>query len=323
MTAAVAVLVGLGIALAALGGPWLVRRAAPALVRAPLVAAVALTGGVVLWLAALLAVGPMLAWTLSGPAVLPGAAGAVCQRCLDAADPFAGSPVDTAVPVVLLLAGPALVAAVLAAVLGRELWHRRRETARTAAALRAVGVPRVVAGHRVLVVPDDAPAAFALPARHGGVVVSTGALASLDDAGLAAVLAHEEAHLRQRHHLVAALTAALATHLRWVPVVAAVADAVPTYLEIAADDAARRRVGTTALAGALLTLGAAERSRVPAAAGALHAAGPDRIRHLVAPGAGRAGTWPAVAVGAHLGVLAAVSLAVHVPYVGAVLSGCA
>ncbi|MDO8145435.1 M56 family metallopeptidase [Isoptericola sp. 178] len=322
MTTAVAALAGLGIVLAALSGPWLVRRAAPALVRAPLTAAVVLTGGVLLWLAAVLAVGPMLAWTLSGPAVLPGAAGDVCRRCLAAADPFAGTPLDTAVPVVLLLAVPAVVAGVLATVLGRDLLRRRRETARTAAVLRSTGAPRVVGGHRVLVVPDDAAAAFALPARHGGVVVTTGALEALEDTGLAAVLAHEDAHLRQRHHLVAAVVEALATHLRWIPVVAAVADAVPTYLEIAADDVARHRVGTTALAGALLTLGDAP-DRAPVAVGALHAGGPDRIRHLVAPGTASAGTWPAVAVGAHLGVLAAVALAVHVPYAGALLSGCA
>ena len=321
MSTALAVLTGLGLVLTAVGGPWLVRRAAPALVRAPLVAAALLTGGVLLWLATLLAVGPMLAWTLSGPAVLPGTAGEVCQRCLSAANPFAGSLVDTAVPVVLLLAVPALVAGVLAVVLGRELVLRRQETSRTAGTLRSAGVMRLVAGHRVLVVADDAAAVFALPARHGGVVATTGALDALDGTGLAAVLAHEEAHLRQRHHLVATLTEALATHLRWIPVVSAVADAVPTYLEIAADDAARRQVGATALAGALLILGDAPRG--PVAAGALHATGPDRIRHLVAPGTGRAGTWPAVAIGAHLGVLAAVTLAVHVPYANAVLSGCA
>lgn len=56
---------------------------------------------------------------------------------------------------------------------------------------------------------------------------------------------------------------------------------------------------------------------------ALHAAGPERIRHLVHPGAGRAGALPAVAIAAYLAGMAALSAAVHLPYVAAALTGCA
>lgn len=324
MSAVLLLLAAAGILASAAWAPPLMRRAAPALVRVPLAAAVLLTAGAVLWLAALLAVGPVLAWTISGP-VLPGAAGLVCQQCLAAANPFLGTaPVDTAIPVVVLLAVPALAAVVLAVTLGRGALARRRDTQRAGAAVRDAGTVGFLRGDRILIVPDDVPYAFALPARHGGVTVSTGALRTLDADELAGVLAHERAHLRQRHHLLSAIVTTLATHLRWIPLVAAVADAVPTYLEVAADDAARRRAGTTALAGALLKLGTpGPQSPLGATVGALNATGPDRIRHLVAPGSGRAGALPALAIGAHLGGLAVATLAVLVAYAGAVLSGCA
>ncbi|WP_407317256.1 M56 family metallopeptidase [Isoptericola halotolerans] len=323
MSAVVALTVAL--VAAALGGPHLVRRAAPALVRVPLLAATALTAGIVAWLAALLAVGPMLAGLLSGPAVLSGTAGEVCQRCLDVASPYDGVLRITPVPVVLLLVVPAAVAALLATTLGREIRRRRRASRRTSDELRRVTVPRTLHGYRVLTVPDAPPYAFTLPGRHGGIVVSTGALRALDDRELAAVLTHEHAHLRQHHHLVSLLATALAVHLRWIPLVRAVTDAVPTYLEIAADDVARRRVGTAALAGALLALGDPVHpvALTAAGAGALHATGPDRVRQLVARAEGRTGAAPALAIGVHLGVLGAVASAVHLLFAGAVLSGCA
>ncbi|UUZ43529.1 hypothetical protein LP422_10915 [Janibacter limosus] len=50
------------------------------------------------------------------------------------------------------------------------------------------------------------------------------------------MLAHEHAHLHQRHHLITALVDSIAAYLRWVPLIRAVADALPHYPEIAADD---------------------------------------------------------------------------------------
>src|SRR5699024_9096696 len=94
-------------------------------------------------------------------------------------------------------------------------------------------------------------------------------------------------------------------------------------LEIAADDAARRSAGTPALASALLTLG--DKPVTPALAGsqvnALHAAGTDRIRHLVgAPQPG--GTGPAVVAAVMMLFLGAAVLLIHLPYLLALARGC-
>src|SRR5699024_2334650 len=100
---------------------------------------------------------------------------------------------------------------------------------------------------------------------------------------LAAVLQHEHAHLRQRHHLYLTILNGTTRYFRWIPFIRAVRAAVPHYLEIAADRAARNVSGTAALAGALLHLGQPAlpetAAHLPERA-VLHAAGSERIRHL-------------------------------------------
>lgn len=322
MTALLLVLL-LGGGLIALGasGSWLVRRAAPALVRVPRLAAVGLLATAGLWVLTLLALGPMLSWVNDGPALLTGQAGEVCQRCLDSANPFGSSTVSTIVPTVALLGIPVLGGALLVGAGAAQVRRRRRSTA--AAAAQLVGGPVTVLGHRVWRVPDRLPYAFALPARRGGIVVSEGCLEVLEVEELEAVLAHERAHIRQHHHLILLLAAALLRALSWVPLLAAIRAALPHYLEIAADDAARRDVGTPALASALLRLG--ERAEPAAFAGArlemLHAAGPDRIRHLVCPPEA-GGHGPAAVVAALLTGLAVANTAVHLPLLLAAWGGC-
>lgn len=318
-------LLGVGLVAVALLGPWLLRQAAPALVRVPRLAVVAVVGGIVIWLGTLLAVGPLLAWAGAGPALLPDDAAAVCQRCLAAANPYFPDAVDAAIPASLLLALPVGITGLLVAGVTTRLLRHRRRTREAVEMLLRGSRRRQLLDHEVSVVEADSPFALAFSVRQGGIVLSTGALQVLDEAELAAVLAHERAHVRQRHHLVSAVVESVAAPLRWVPLVAAAADALPHYLEIAADDQARRDAGTPALVSALLKLG--ERANhahlQQASAGALHAAGPERIRHLVRPGTGMAGTGPAVATAMSLLTLAVISAAVHLPYLAAALSGCA
>lgn len=312
------------LALAALAGPRVLRQAAPALTRLPRLAVGLLVGSIVAWVLALLALGPMLAWIVTGPAILPGASGAVCQRCLAAANPSGSALLDTGVPVVVaLLVLPAIAATWLAVSIIVQLQRRRLGTRRTARRLRAGSTPRRLHGYSVLVADDPNPFALTLPRRRGGTVISTGALDLLTTGEAAAVLAHEDAHLRQHHHLITAVVASLTSQLRWVPVLAAAADALGHYLEIAADDVARRRAGTPALASALLTLGQhARRSDDSSLHGALHALGPDRVRHLVQPGSGLSGVISVAATTSCLATLGILGFAVHVPYAVAVLSGC-
>jgi Zn-dependent protease with chaperone function len=110
-----------------------------------------------------------------------------------------------------------------------------------------------VEGLRVL---DGAvPFAYCVPGRSPRVVLSDGALQVLDDEQVAAVLAHESAHLRHRHDVViesfTAFYEAVPRPLRSrTPL-----DAVHLLLEMVADDAARKRCGAAPLRAALERLG--------------------------------------------------------------------
>lgn len=108
------------------------------------------------------------------------------------------------------------------------------------------------------VMKESVPVAYCLPAvRRSRVVLSDGALRALAPDEVAAVLAHEEAHLRARHDLV--LDTFTALH-RAFPI--AVRSEVPLnearlLVELLADDAARRRTGAVPLARALVAMAAA------------------------------------------------------------------
>ncbi|WP_433088018.1 M56 family metallopeptidase [Dactylosporangium sp. CA-052675] len=135
----------------------------------------------------------------------------------------------------------------------------------------------------VVMVPDATAGAFAVPGRPGHVVVTTGMRDLLTDRQFEALLAHERAHLAERHHRLVRITElAVAAHpaLWWV------GRHVDYLVERAADERAaaalgdRRTVahaiGTAALAGT-----------APHPAG-LHAAGvggivPRRVSHLLRP----------------------------------------
>ena len=333
-------LIALLLVTSAVAGPALLRAGAPLLMRVPRTAVAVLLTSLGTWLLAAAALSLLLAWTLTGPELLPGAVGEVCQRCLDASTPFASDQtVETALPIALLVALPVLGAAAVL-VLGARRAVRARSAARGAARDITAGARATrLAGHDVWLVPDEEPAAFALPARLGGIVVSAGLRRTLSNAELRAVLAHEGAHLRQRHHLVLSATRSLAEPLRWIPLAAAIADAVPRYLEIAADESARRCSGTHSLASALLKIGAPVRPASSAAAaapataaasagpllhtGLLHAGGPDRIRHLVAPAGAGSALLPTALLAGLMLALTAVIVAVHGPYLQVLLAGCA
>lgn len=299
-------------------GPVLLHKAAPALTRAPRLAIALLAGGVLVWPAALMAVGPVLAWILSGPSVLPFGAADVCRRCLVAANPFQAAALETQIPSALLIAVPLAVGLVFAAGIAADHVARAGLARETAGAVLEGSTRRTIHGHAVSVVADDRAWALAFPSCHGGIAVSSGALERLEDDELAVVLAHEAAHLRQRHHFLSDLVASTAAHLHRVPLAREASEALPAYLEIAADDRARRQVGTTALVRALLVLG----DRPVPDAGALHAAGPERIPHLVRPATGRRGYLTAAAATVQLAVLGAGIGAVFFSYVIAVLTGC-
>ncbi|MGO1560798.1 Peptidase M48, Ste24p precursor [Actinomycetales bacterium JB111] len=313
----------LGAVVLALAGPWLLRSAAPALMRIPRATVLLLPAVIAIWLGAVLAIGPMLAWSGSGPALIPESAALVCQRCLVAANPLAIGTTDTAVPSLLLLLVPVVLVVGLGIGALGALVRRARRSRAAARSLRACARTRTIAGHPVSVIESDHPVAMALPGRHGGIVVSTAALDRLTDDELSAVIAHERAHVEEHHHAILALVESVAAYLRWIPLVRSIADSLPHYVEIAADKRARAAAGTPALVGALLALGDRDASDAPGFAAALHANGPHRIREIVQPSSGAAGALSAGLIAVGLSALALVAALVHVPYVLAVLGGCA
>lgn len=97
--------------------------------------------------------------------------------------------------------------------------------------------------------------AVAVPGRRPEILLSSAMEAHLTPAQLRAVLAHEYAHLRQRHGLVVRIAELNALCLpRWVPAGAALRRATMLLVELVADDVAARQAGTMTLAGALSRL---------------------------------------------------------------------
>ncbi len=108
-------------------------------------------------------------------------------------------------------------------------------------------------GYRVI--DHEIPVAYCLPGVRGArIVVSAGAAEHLDAEQLAAVLAHERAHLRHRHDLV--LEAFTVLHRAFPVFVSSRAALAQVQLlaEILADRAAVEAVGPRALCEALLAM---------------------------------------------------------------------
>jgi Zn-dependent protease with chaperone function len=125
---------------------------------------------------------------------------------------------------------------------GRSLRRSSIRTRTHAEAARITG-RRVGGGNAAFVLDVSRPAVYCVPGRPPTIVLTTGALAVLDPDQLAAVLAHERAHLAGRHHLLLAVTRSLAAVAPVVPLFARGAGAVAGLAEMRADDVAARRGG--------------------------------------------------------------------------------
>ena len=157
--------------------------------------------------------------------------------------------------------------------LASELARNRRDRHVHAALVAATGRPCPEPG--VVVLDHDTPAAYCMPCGRYRLVVSAGALAALGTEQLQAVLAHERAHLRYRHHLMLAVAAALARAFPRVPLFAQAEPELGVLAEMAADDAAARRHGRDHLARALVIL-----ARAGTRPAALAAGGPAAIARI-------------------------------------------
>lgn len=101
------------------------------------------------------------------------------------------------------------------------------------------------------VIDHPAPAAYCLPGARSVTVLSEGMIALLSPDQLDAVVAHERAHLRQKHHLLLDAFRSWKRALPWFPIATRAQDAVALLLEMLADDTARHEAGDRVLAGAI------------------------------------------------------------------------
>lgn len=109
---------------------------------------------------------------------------------------------------------------------------------------------------RVSLLASDSAFAYCIPGNGGRIVISTAAAAELEPEELRAVVAHEHAHLRGRHHVTILLVHVLARALPIRPL-RVVQTQVATLLEMSADDRATSVASRAALLSALLRLASA------------------------------------------------------------------
>lgn len=109
---------------------------------------------------------------------------------------------------------------------------------------------------RTVVLDDQAPVAYCLPRGVGSVtVLSRGLFDALDEDELAAVIAHERAHVEQRHEVLLVAFKAWRSALPWFPIAARAESEVEALVEMLADDHARRTQPDEVLARAILQVG--------------------------------------------------------------------
>jgi Zn-dependent protease with chaperone function len=131
-------------------------------------------------------------------------------------------------------------------------WRGRREHAALVAATGCPGPER-----DVVILEHDAPAVYCLTSGRDRIVVSAGALAALTPEQIRAVVAHERAHLRCRHHAMLILARGLARAFPGVPLLAQAEGQLGVLAEMTADDTAARGHRRDDLAAALVILAGA------------------------------------------------------------------
>ncbi len=142
-------------------------------------------------------------------------------------------------------------------------WRERRRATRAADRIAAT----LPAGPQVVVVPGQAVDAFSLPGTPGRVVVTAGLRDALDADRFAAVVAHEQCHLEQRHHDLLWLTRlGAAIH----PVLPPMIGRVQYLVERAADEAAAAALGDRRQVATAIGVAAVRATRVAAPAATLH-----------------------------------------------------
>lgn len=199
-------------------------------------------------------IGAFLCWGLSplDARVIPAA-----LRVLDAAW-LGTTPPHLTLVHVFAISLAALLTGHLLLTLVRSAWrlYRARQHHRALLAVLASPRPESVDARRAVVIENAAPLAYCLPGAGSTTVLTSGLLHSLDRAELRAVLAHEEAHLAQRHDLLLLAFTSWHAALPWLPTTRLALGAVRVLVEELADDAALRSCERDDLVGALAVVAA-------------------------------------------------------------------
>ena len=173
----------------------------------------------------------------------------------------------------------------------------------------------------VLVVEHATPLVYCLPGHSAAIVVTSAAINTLQPQQLTAVLAHERAHVRARHHLVVAAAAALARAFPRVPLLREAGAAIPALVEMAADDAASRRTDRTRVATSLAELAGSIAPEAALGAAALGALA--RVQRLLRPAAPLSRLGTVAALGVAIILLAAPAAAAVAPaWIAGPMSDC-
>jgi Zn-dependent protease with chaperone function len=172
-------------------------------------------------------------------------------------------------------------------VAGRLAASRRTERRRHRLLIRLAG--RRLPDAAAVVLDSPGAVAYCVAGRHPAVVVTSGAVDLLSAEQLDAVLAHEQAHLRARHHRWISAAALAARSLPFVPLLRETPGRLAGLLEMDADELAAHQHDRRVLASALVTVGtggppgarcARPRGGTTAVAGGDAAA---RVRRLLRP----------------------------------------
>jgi Zn-dependent protease with chaperone function len=211
--------------------------------------------GVAAWMAAIAAT--LAAWIVAWALILTATSESIRDRsavtlCLELFGLSDHTPLPGIAGSIALIVVGLLASCVVALRVGRSVVRLRVRSYEHAHAARIIGRP---AGHPDVVVVEATQAtAYCVVGRPSTIVVTTAAIDSLDTKQLKAVLAHEEAHISGRHHHILMVLRAFAVTLPRLPLFARAHDSVAELLEMCADDAAARSVGSRPLLAGLLTL---------------------------------------------------------------------
>jgi drug/metabolite transporter superfamily protein YnfA len=209
------------------------------------------------------------------------------------------------------VAGHAVAALGGVALFASLLWAMARVMQATFAVRRLVRTPLGRGPEGSVIIGGDDVVLAAAGLAHPTLVVSAGALARLDDAELAAAIAHERAHIRRRHRYVLLYAELCRVLGRPLPGTQRAVRQLRFHIERDADrSAVRERADRLALASAICkaATGATTRAGMAALGGDGTAA---RVRELlqdVGVGTGPRGLRPLAVAVASLAVAAALSL---------------